>query len=761
MSSEKSKILEVAQQYTIRGQIQKAIEEWKKLLTDTPNDANIYNTIGDLSLKNQSSNIAPEEAISYYLKAGEIFESSGFALKAIAVYKKILKVDPSRKEIYVRLGDLNYDRGLTGNAREDYLSAAKLYSQEGLVKEALGVYRKIADLDPNNLNVRTKIADIFLKEGLMQEAIEEYNKVAIAYLKANKREEAHDLYKLMLRLDPNNINALVEIGRVHLENGHIEEAIGYGKRAIEISSDSFEVLSLLVDSYNRARMYDEAEEIIVRIIEARPDQLTYRETLASILLNKGDSSRAAEEYITIGREYFGQQDFKKAHTYAEKASILAPDLIAAHEMLFEIYSNTSKKEESVGKGLFLARHFHESGDMERAQEYYLKILQEDPYNVEAKEGLERVTGASTFPTEKLETLEEAKDTTGKLASAEVYIKYGLLEKAAAELQEIVDNIEPDHEDAHVRLKEIYNTLGEQDKVIEECLALLRIYESAGDREKMETIIQEAIDINPDDGRIREYMDRLFKSSRVNISSKVNINEMLEEARFYVQQGMVEEAVTVYKKVLSIDPENEEALNQVEALTKMESNVPLPEVEIIQSGEEPSTSSFFDLEEALKKEVVEEPKRLTPDHVETPLARSFEEIFQEFHEGVKAQLGEEDYETHFNLGIAYKEMGLFQEAIEEFELCMHDTPRFLDALYMIAVSHKELGEYQQAIESLERAIASQQYNDQRHIALKYELGLLLEMTGKRDDALRVFTQIHDTDATYRDVSEKVLNLQRGA
>ncbi|MEK6538035.1 MAG: tetratricopeptide repeat protein, partial [Nitrospirota bacterium] len=89
MSIDKSKILEAAQQYTIRGQIQKAIEEWKKLITDTPNDANIYNTIGDLCLKYQTTERGTEDAISYYIKAAEIFESSGFALKAIAVYKKV------------------------------------------------------------------------------------------------------------------------------------------------------------------------------------------------------------------------------------------------------------------------------------------------------------------------------------------------------------------------------------------------------------------------------------------------------------------------------------------------------------------------------------------------------------------------------------------------------------------------------------------------------------------------------------------------
>ena len=751
MSADKSKILEIAQQYTIRGQIQKAIEEWKKLLTDTPNDANIYNTIGDLSLKNQPFNNARDEAISYYLKAGEIFESSGFALKAIAVYKKILKIDPSRKAIYVHLGDLNSERGLMGNAREDYLLAAKLYSQEGFVKEALGVYRKIADLDPSNLAVRTKIAEIFLKEGLKEEAIEEYNKVAIAYLKSGRREEAEDLYRQILRVEPANVNATVEVGRLHLDNGHIDEAIAYGNKALELSPDSSEVLSLLVDSYNKARRYDEAEELIIRMIEAKPDQVSYRDTLASILLNKEDLPRAAEEYLDIAKEYFNQQDFKKANVYAEKVVSIVPDMIAAHEMLFEIYTNTAKKEETIGKGLFLAKHFYEAGEVERARDYYLKILEEDPYNVEAKDGLEKVADVAAPYVERMEEAEGTKDATGKIASAEVYIKYGLLEKAIVELQDIIYKIDPDHEEAHIKLKTIYKTMGKQDKALEECLTLLRIYESSGESEKIETVISEAIGINLDDTRVREYRKRLIRSS------KADIDEMLEEAKFYAQQGMTEEAINVYERVLRIEPNNEVALHQTEILKKTGTVVQIPEVEIIQPREEPSTS-FFDLEEALKEEVIEKPREES-SQIEVPTAKSFEEIFQEFQDGVKAQLGAEDYETHYNLGIAYKEMGLFQEAIGEFKFCLQETPRFLDASYMIAICHKELGEYNQAIEILETAIESPQYNDQRHLIIKYELGVLLEVIGEKEDALRLYSQIHATDATYRDVSEKVLNLQK--
>jgi tetratricopeptide (TPR) repeat protein len=80
--------------------------------------------------------------------------------------------------------------------------------------------------------------------------------------------------------------------------------------------------------------------------------------------------------------------------------------------------------------------------------------------------------------------------------------------------------------------------------------------------------------------------------------------------------------------------------------------------------------------------------------------------------------------------------------------------------MMALCHKEIGESLQAVDVLEKAIASPQYNDHRHLVVKYELGVILEIAGRKEEALRVFSQVHDTDATYRDVAEKVLSLQKG-
>ncbi len=740
MSIDKSKILEAAQQYTIRGQIQKAIDEWKKLLTDTPNDANIFNTIGDLCLKYLTTERGKEEAISHYVKAAEIFETSGFALKAIAVYKKVLKIAPSYKDIYLRLGRLNCERGLIGNAREDYLLAAKLYSQEGQIREALDVYRKIADLDPSNLSVRLKIADIFLKEGLNKEAIEEYNKVAFVQIEAGRRDEAENLYKLILRIDPDDTDAIIKIGKLRLEDGRFDEAIAYVKKALEHSPDSDEAFSILIDSYNKAKMYDVAEDIIKGRINDYPEQIKYREMLATILLNKGDLQRAATEYLCLSEEYLNMNNLDKAFLYAQRTIDISPELIHAHEIMFDMSLSLGKIDIVEDKGLFLAKHYYDNGDNAKAGDYYQKILQANPYSIEAKEGLSKIDYVKASEIQPSEFVAEPVDVSGQLTSADAYLKYGLIEKAIAELQSAI-NLDPYNKIAHSRLKDAYHTAGDPDKAIEECLFLLKSYDSEGDSDSVAELIREATKINPNDRRIKEYRERLTPQVSVNIS------ELFEEAGFYAQQGMIDEAVSVYGKILQVSPGNVEAISKLNDLKGEKADIVL------------KTSSFFDLGEILKDAVIEAPvKKFT--HEEEPIVKSFDDLFHEFQEGIRTQLSTEDYETHYNLGIAYKEMGLYQEAIEEFRLCIPGEQRFIDASFMIALCHKELGEYSKAADVLKQTTISAQYNDQRHLVVKYELGELLEMLGKKEDALSVFNEIHDTDATYRDVSEKVLSLQKG-
>ena len=203
MATDKDVTIERARKLADSGQYAKAIEAWRKLLDDSPNDANIYNTIGDLALKNKTH----AEAIDAYNKAARLFLQEGFHLKAIAVYKKVLKLEPDRAEIYTLLGDLNVVRGLMNNAVADYLSSAKLFLKAGKTMNALTLFRKIAKVDPQNIDVRLRVAELCLKEKLKNVAIEEFLRVGKEYQRQGRANEARTLYKKILELVPGHAEA--------------------------------------------------------------------------------------------------------------------------------------------------------------------------------------------------------------------------------------------------------------------------------------------------------------------------------------------------------------------------------------------------------------------------------------------------------------------------------------------------------------------------------------------------------------------------
>ena len=199
----KEATIERARKLTDSGQYAEAIEAWRQLLDDSPNDANVYNTIGDLASKSNAN----AEAIDAYNKAARFFLQEGFHLKAIAVYKKVLKLEPDRAEIYTLLGDLNVVRGLMNNAVADYLSSAKLFLKAGKTMNALTLFRKIAKVDPQNMDVRLRVAELCLKEKLKDVAIEEFLCVGKEYQRQARANEARTLYEKILELVPGHAEA--------------------------------------------------------------------------------------------------------------------------------------------------------------------------------------------------------------------------------------------------------------------------------------------------------------------------------------------------------------------------------------------------------------------------------------------------------------------------------------------------------------------------------------------------------------------------
>ena len=126
--SDKASIIKEAQKYLARGQLDKAIGEWEKLVKESP-DGNAFNTIGDLYLKDGSK----KNAIDWFHRwAAEFFRQEGFALKSLALHKKILNLNPSdHSSSLLSLGELSEGKGLVTDAIKFYLAAADSLGEGG------------------------------------------------------------------------------------------------------------------------------------------------------------------------------------------------------------------------------------------------------------------------------------------------------------------------------------------------------------------------------------------------------------------------------------------------------------------------------------------------------------------------------------------------------------------------------------------------------------------------------------------------------
>jgi hypothetical protein len=138
--------------------------------------------------------------------------------------------------------------------------------------------------------------------------------------------------------------------------------------------------------------------------------------------------------------------------------------------------------------------------------------------------------------------------------------------------------------------------------------------------------------------------------------------------------------------------------------------------------------------------------------------SLADIFREFQKGVDKQLGKEDYETRYNLGIAYKEMGLVDEAIAEFQLAAKDEARLLECASMLGMCFVEKGMPKLAVKWFEKGLSAPGRTDDEYKGIRYDLGDALEQSEAFDEGLAYFEEVYGQDATFRDVAERIGRLR---
>ncbi|HEX5757583.1 MAG TPA: tetratricopeptide repeat protein, partial [Thermoanaerobaculia bacterium] len=201
MAVQREQVVQTAEKYVSRGRIEPAIREYKKLLAENPNDINTLNRVGDLYARIQRI----DEAVDFFNQIAAQYAAEGFFPKATAIYKKIIKLDPTRLEIYEKLAELYGRQGLLTEARSQYQVLADYYQKHENAPSAIAIYQKMAALEPENPTYHVKLAEIYQAQRLNEKALGEYRIIAETMVAAGHAQEAAQVYERALDLDATNI----------------------------------------------------------------------------------------------------------------------------------------------------------------------------------------------------------------------------------------------------------------------------------------------------------------------------------------------------------------------------------------------------------------------------------------------------------------------------------------------------------------------------------------------------------------------------
>jgi len=142
-----------------------------------------------------------------------------------------------------------------------------------------------------------------------------------------------------------------------------------------------------------------------------------------------------------------------------------------------------------------------------------------------------------------------------------------------------------------------------------------------------------------------------------------------------------------------------------------------------------------------------------------------ELFEEFRVAEEGDTVQEDFETHYNMGTAYKEMDLMDEAIQEFQTAASlakpgdGTSRFLQCCNMLGHCFIQKGMPEAAVLWFNKGLQAPGHTEDEYQALRYELASAYEQLGDLKRAREFYTEVYGVDVSYREVAEKLSQLRQ--
>src|SRR5947199_130805 len=334
---------------------------------------------------------------------------------------------------------------------------------------------------------------------------------------------------------------------------------------------------------------------------------------------------------------------------------------------------------------------------------------------------------------------------------------------------VADN--PDDPEVHQALGEALIEAGERDRGIEELDHATAGFENLGNLPQARHLVEEILRLDPNSVRHRQQqVEYAFKSGD---KAKL-IEAYLELADTLLRQDLPDKARAVYQRVAEHDPTNERAKAAL-AMLAPAAPPPAPPKPPAREGrtapkdakmkvrdEVAEAGDFVDLSAMILDEeaLVRDTRMKVADEEPTgDEEKDFQEMLARFKQGIDENIDEADFQSHYDLGVAFKEMGLLDEAIAELQKALRAPEGKLRTSEALGVCFIDKGAYVVAESILRRGLELAASGDQERLGVLYWLGRALEEQGKKVEARELYGRVFAVDIRFKDVGERARALAK--
>ncbi|MDH5714926.1 MAG: tetratricopeptide repeat protein [Candidatus Aminicenantes bacterium] len=812
----RTKVIKRAQKYIKQGRVESAVTVYKKLIEENPRDWGLINMVGDL----YASMGKTEAAIDYFERIADHYAKDGFFLKAIAIYKKITKLKPESPDVYVRLAKLYDMKELPMETKMNYLEGAKLYLRKAQAGKAREIYELLIKLEPENYKFRLNLAELFLQQGEHSRAVDEFRILASKMMVAGNIAEAKEVLERIYRMEPENPEIVSSMADIYCQEENVDKAVETLERMLQSHPDNTLLLNKMGELFIKDSRFNEAAEKLRTVLYLEPENLLAKFNLGLISLEKGELEEAYQLMEPLIDYNLTQKREKEAVTQLNAFLNRDPSYTEALEKLAKVYTSLSNLAELTAVlnklvDIYLQKGLHIKG---------IKVLERlvdlDPENVEYDRKLRHLQlqlspeeqkaippAEAPVKEEKAEIapeelpkqeempqrVEGVKSLGDALTEVEIFVKFGLHDRALERLEEILP-LYSQNVELHESLKSVYLQKKQYEKAAHEYSILVELCNKRGRKEQAERFTDEAVREIPN-----QYLDpSVFPVSGVEEAAVIEeLEEDRERLPFIEELGEIEslgelspptwieekapppEPEVVEKEEYEIElpggeleqeeiekqPSPSETMAEDETATEAEKEPLDLEEELIHQDEvSPIEEEYPEPGQELLEQLPFSPEELTAKDETKTIDEDKRETLQEILQGIKENIskvvGDEDYETRYNLGIAYKEMKLIDEAITEFNISLNSPRRRLQSCTMLGICFMEKGDYAKAVEWFEKGLELVDTDEQKE-GLIFYLGQGYEQLGNNEEALEKYQLLYKMNKHFPGLVKKIKELEKAA